>query len=51
MIIYKATNTIDGKVYIGQTRGKLKNRIKGHKYTSKIKNAEFQKAIREFGIE
>ena len=35
MIIYKATNTINGKVYIGQTKRELKVRIEAHYSTAK----------------
>lgn len=46
-IIYKATNLINGKVYIGQTTRSLHSRISAHK---KSKRA-FGKAIQKYGIE
>jgi group I intron endonuclease len=53
MIIYKATNKLNKKVYIGQTIQKLNQRIKGHKHaalkTKKI--GLFNNAIRKYGIE
>ena len=46
MIIYKAINQVNGKIYIGQTQGSFKKRIKGHfdhskynKYVSSFHNA------------
>jgi DNA invertase Pin-like site-specific DNA recombinase len=43
-IIYKCENTINGKVYIGQTVRKLSERISHHKYCSKMKpNRKFYK--------
>lgn len=51
-IIYKATNTINGQVYIGATTQKLKERIKDHVCKSnKDYNFKFQKAILEYGEE
>lgn len=51
MIIYKITNTINGKAYIGQTRQTLKARFTAHK--SKARNSDSKAllhvAIREFG--
>lgn len=35
MIIYKATNLVNGKVYIGQTIRPISERIREHNYTSK----------------
>lgn len=48
MIIYKATNLINGKCYIGQTKQKLKKRIKDHKNSKN--NQYFHNAIRKYGI-
>lgn len=53
MIIYKATNTINGKIYIGQTIQKLQDRIDGHVRDSKRSNRRltyFANAIRKYGI-
>jgi group I intron endonuclease len=49
MIIYKATNTVDGKCYIGQTKNTLKFRKRQH-IISKI-NTYFSKAINKYGKE
>jgi len=49
--IYRATNTITGKVYIGFTSRKLKTRISSHKhrcFTDECKN-KFYDAIRSYG--
>lgn len=47
-IIYKATNLIDGKIYIGQTTRTLEKRRKEHEKPSKH-NYLFQRAIRKYG--
>jgi group I intron endonuclease len=56
MIVYKATNKINGKIYIGQTILKLNNRISNHKSTSKrlfgTKEASaFNNAMHKYGAE
>jgi group I intron endonuclease len=52
MIIYKATNKINGKVYIGQTTRSLEERIKGHLFDATRNSIfYFHKAIRKYGIE
>lgn len=43
MIIYKATNKINGKCYIGQTIRNIKKRINDH-YTKKV-NFAFHNAL------
>ena len=50
--IYKLTNKINGKVYIGQSRN-IKNRWRGHKFESKIEDNGwyFYNAIRKYGWE
>lgn len=47
-IIYKATNLINNKIYIGQTRLKLKNRIKGH---IDCKTSVLSKALWKYGFD
>jgi group I intron endonuclease len=48
--IYKATNTINGKVYIGFDSN-WPNRIKVHKSASKKQDYKFYRAIRKYGWE
>lgn len=51
MIIYKATNIKNGKVYIGLTTKTLEHRRKIHERDSKTKNTYFYRAMRKHGIE
>lgn len=54
MIIYKATNIIDGKSYIGQTTNSLKHRVNQHiRETNykKRKNTYFHNALNYYGVE
>lgn len=46
--IYKITNKINQKVYIGYTEN-INKRIQEHKNSSKSKNNKFYKAIRKYG--
>ena len=48
-VIYKITNTLNGKGYVGQTRQKLNRRISGHK-NSKVKRG-IDAAIDLYGFE
>jgi hypothetical protein len=51
-IIYKATNRLNGKVYIGQTTSTLDERKKQHVFTAFSPNTQkypFQKAIVKYG--
>ena len=52
-IIYKATNKINGKSYIGQTSRTLEKRKKGHLKGSQLQNTKsyFHKAIKKYGID
>lgn len=52
MIIYKATNKINGKVYVGQTIQGLNDRKYSHKRHSFKKNspAHFHRAIRKYSF-
>lgn len=51
-IIYKATNIINGQIYVGATTKDLKQRINDHiNKSDKDYNHKFQKAILEFGKE
>ena len=51
MIIYKATNKINGKVYIGQSHKSLEERMRRHKNDSTRQDSYFYRAIRKYGWE
>lgn len=51
MIIYKAINKLNLKVYVGQTVSNMNDRIRSHKYASKNKKGYFNKALNKYGIE
>lgn len=48
MIIYKAENIINGKIYIGQTKNNLNDRIAYHIRQNRF---YFQKALNKYGIQ
>lgn len=53
-IIYKITNTLNGKFYIGQTIQSLIKRFNGHKTDARVNNKTNQSlhnAIRKYGFE
>lgn len=49
MIIYKVTNNINGKIYIGQTINSLESRWKAHIITAYKHNYSFPNAIKKYG--
>ena len=51
MIVYKATNKLNGKSYIGQTTYTIKHRKKDHLSAARTRsdNSVFHKAIRKYG--
>jgi group I intron endonuclease len=51
MIIYKATNKIDGKCYIGQTINSLNDRKITHKCHGKKDNNYFHNALKKYGFD
>jgi group I intron endonuclease len=51
MIVYKAENKINGKVYIGITGKSLHKRIISHKSRAKFGNNYFHNAIRKYGVD
>jgi len=48
-IIYKATNQINGKVYIGQTSRKLNRRIIEHFSDKRLLRLPFSRALKKYG--
>lgn len=52
-LVYKATNRVNGKVYVGQTIHKLKERRRSHEYEVKLKRFDtyFYRALRKHGYE
>lgn len=51
MIIYKATNIINGSIYIGKTTRRLNDRKKQHLAQSGNDNLLFHRAIKKYGKE
>lgn len=51
MIVYKATNTLNNKTYIGITKQELRFRKYRHVYDSKTSKFYFHNAIRKYGQE
>ena len=55
MLIYKITNKINNKIYIGQTTQKLKDRIRNYKSDTKFKSPDIArpiiKAMQKYGFE
>lgn len=52
-VIYKFTNLVNGKIYIGQTKGNLRKRVISHlsqsRSTNKSKKHYFQRALYRYG--
>lgn len=51
MNIYKVTNKVNGKIYIGLTTKSLDERIKTHKRAYKHTEYAFHRALRKYGFE
>ena len=51
MIIYKAVNKTNGKIYIGLTTSTLSKRISQHEYDSTRYDSYFMRAIRKYGVD
>ena len=54
MLIYKITNNVNNKIYIGQTTKTLKERISNYerevKYTKGRKERPISKAMKKYGL-
>lgn len=50
-IIYKITNKINGKSYIGQTVKPIEKRYKRHIHDAKVDNYALHRAISKYGVE
>lgn len=51
MIVYLATNKINGKQYVGLTSLSLEKRKKVHVHDAKYKDKPFQRALRKYGVD
>lgn len=51
MIIYKVTNKVNNKVYIGQTVNSIDYRMKQHYKDTKRDNYYFHNALRKYKVE
>ena len=49
MIIYKITNLINNKIYIGRTINTIGERFKRHMYDCKSRNSLFCRALKKYG--
>lgn len=49
-VIYKFTNITNGKVYVGQTRKRLRDRLADHIWQMKNNPCYFHKALQKYGI-
>lgn len=49
-IIYRVTNNINRKIYIGQTTGTLESRWKGHVYDTVRYDYKFSRALKKYGF-
>lgn len=51
MIIYKITNNVNGKFYIGKTVKSVEERFQKHRYNHKTQNTYLYKAMRKYGFD
>ena len=50
-VVYKITNTLNGKIYVGRTKQKLEKRMAQHRHDSKKGSPGLGAAIRKYGWE
>jgi len=50
-IIYLSRNLVNGKGYIGKTKGSLENRKQGHRRSARSSSVPFHCAIRKYGFD
>ena len=48
-VIYKITNTLNGKIYVGQTRRTLEMRLAEHRYNKNKGKSAIDEAIVKYG--
>jgi group I intron endonuclease len=51
MLIYVLTNKINNKMYVGQTKTSIYQRMKSHKYGNQNLHLPLKRAIRKYGID
>lgn len=51
MFIYKITNHVNGKTYVGKTVKSIQERYQKHLYNHKTQNTYLYKAMRKYGVE
>ena len=49
--IYKISNTVNSKKYIGLTTNSIEHRFKQHKYKSKTSDCLLYMAMRKYGVD
>jgi group I intron endonuclease len=50
-IVYKFTNKVSGKIYVGVTTKTLNERLLAHLYRGNLEKSAFQKALKKYGVD